>query len=240
MNLKELIIEYPQALSGDICDRLIREFEKSDDKIEGTSAAGYNPEIKDSTDLSISHFTHIPIWDELDSQIHEIFSPYVSKYVEHINSKLGYKFYTNMVIDSGYQIQRTISNGHYTWHTDDATVCLMDTATNEMDIGLETRFATYIFYLNDQKDNFEGGTTDFLFGDTIHSIIPERGKLLFFPANELYVHRGSVVTSGKKYLMTGWLSNTRSGKFEYSGMYSKQVCDAQIKKGKIPLSMKLL
>jgi len=240
MNLKDLIIEYPQALSGDICDRLIREFEKSDDKIEGTSGAGYNPEIKDSTDLSISCFTHIPIWDELDSQIHEIFSPYVSKYVEHINSKLGHNFYTNRIIDSGYQIQKTVSNGHYAWHTDDAQVCLMDTATDHYDIAIEVRFATYIFYLNDQKDNFEGGTTDFLFGDTIHSIIPEKGKLLCFPANDLYVHRGSVVTSGKKYLMTGWLSNARMANLKNGGSNSKQIRQSNINMGKTPLSMKLL
>jgi len=54
------------------------------------------------------------------------------------------------------------------------------------------------------NDDFDGGQTQF-FNDETCAIIPERGKLILFPANHMYIHRGDVVTDGAKYIMTGWM-----------------------------------
>ena len=67
------------------------------------------------------------------------------------------------------------------------------------------RLYTYIVYLND-RIGVEDGRTQFSFGDDIISIEAKAGKLLMFPANELYTHRGETLTTGEKYLMTGWIS----------------------------------
>jgi len=66
---------------------------------------------------------------------------------------------------------------------------------------------TYIYYLNDASE-FEGGRTQFRIGtgeDDIMSITPEKGKLILFPANCIFTHRGEPVTKGHKYLATGWV-----------------------------------
>ena len=91
----------------------------------------------------------------------------------------------------------------YTWHSDE-----WDSPVPDAVIGphqaLSYRFATYIFYLNDE---FEGGRTQFRFKDDIYSITPKQGMLLLFPATNFYFHRGETVTSGNKYIATGWLHN---------------------------------
>ena len=67
---------------------------------------------------------------------------------------------------------------------------------------MSERICTFIYYLS---DDFEGGRTQFYFNGDVHSVVPQKGKGLWFPANPLYVHRGEPVVSGEKYLLTGWI-----------------------------------
>ena len=158
-----------------------------------------------------------PDWREIDGRIYEEFSPNVKPYFEHLKKSLGavVQCTDTQIVDSGYQIQRTNVGQSYGWHTDDEYAACLDTLTHpirgEMDSGssgYQRRLFTYIFYLN---DGYEGGRTQFRVGpgeeDGIHSVIPEKGKLLCFPANFLFWHQGEPVTKGTKYLMTGWISD---------------------------------
>ena len=61
------------------------------------------------------------------------------------------------------------------------------------------RVITYLWYLNDVT---EGGETE-ICGD--YRIIPEKGKLLLFPATMDFPHRGIMPISNDKYIITGWL-----------------------------------
>jgi hypothetical protein len=62
------------------------------------------------------------------------------------------------------------------------------------------RAMAWMIYLN---DDFEGGGTEFKFQKHIEQ--PETGKLLLWPANFTHVHRGGMLLSGSKYILTGWL-----------------------------------
>ena len=55
-------------------------------------------------------------------------------------------------------------------------------------------------YLNDVDD---GGTTDFHYYDI--KIKPEKGKTLIWPSEWTHAHSGSVLKSGEKYIITGWI-----------------------------------
>ena len=63
----------------------------------------------------------------------------------------------------------------------------------------EYRVITYIFYLNDVND---GGETQFWNNE---KVIPEKGKLVLFPASWVYPHRGLMPKSSDKYIITGWI-----------------------------------
>lgn len=61
------------------------------------------------------------------------------------------------------------------------------------------RVAVWMFYLN---DDFEGGETEFLYYKK--RINPSKGTLLIWPAGLTHCHRGGLVLSGTKYVITGW------------------------------------
>ena len=93
--------------------------------------------------------------------------------------------------DCGYQIQKTSPNGGYIWHHDGQ----QGSYVRENGI----RWATYIWYLNDVK---EDGYTEFIDGTKIQ---PEEGKLILFPSVWPFYHRGYPPKCETKYIVTGWM-----------------------------------
>jgi Rps23 Pro-64 3,4-dihydroxylase Tpa1-like proline 4-hydroxylase len=90
---------------------------------------------------------------------------------------------------SGFTIKKYIKNiGKFTIHDD-----------FNIQINNDYRIITYLWYLNDV---FEGGETDFL--DKI-KIIPEKGKLIFFPSFWTHPHSALMPISNDKYIITGWI-----------------------------------
>lgn len=217
-NFRDLIVEYPNVISKDLCYEIISRFEDDTNKSSGQTADRSPSRAKISTDLHLSSYQQ---WSDIDDKIFELFGPYCKKYLEFLSNTFGgaVKPSKTQIMDSGYQIQRTMKGEYYRWHTDDQYCAIWDTITQPFveekgeviddtrSCGYERRLFTYIFYLN---DNFFGGKTQFQVGsseeDTI-SITPEQGKLLCFPANFLYPHQGAEVTAGVKYIMTGWVND---------------------------------
>jgi len=224
MDFKELIVEYPDTLPADLCDRLIEKFEKDrHHQVSGISAMGRASTAKISTDINFSRFVdEDEEWRALDSEVFECFGSKVSEYLQHLTDSFGYEIASPDVEDTGYQIQRTTPEGRYIWHTDDSTSIIANATAHPTEVQghlawYARRFATYIFYLNDQEGNFEGGLTQFKTGPgEIVEVVPERGKLIMFPANGLYPHQGCEVTKGSKYLATGWLRDLFVSTIEFS------------------------
>lgn len=191
----EYIFEIDDFFSEDFCKEIIKKFEEDPNKQPGETLGGVNKKQKDSTDLYI-----FPIslevedtWAEIrNSVMHHInkgFTMYI-KYLERNNLDPKYNI-GSLILHKGCidcpQIQRTDVNGFFDWHHD-----------NQIN-----RLFTYIVYLNDVEKNC-GGTTDFLCGK---SVLPKTGKLVIFPANITYPHKGEKLKRGVKYIMTGWLYN---------------------------------
>ena len=206
MNLQDYIITYDNVLTGEQCDRIIEKFEADDRKHAGVVGEGRVRDIKVSTDLQISGLED---WDELDKVFFDALAPKFSEYTEFLIDN-GMELNYSKMDDSGYQIQRTSIDGKYDWHNDHAIDYIDGSTVNEegqpLTAQYRRRFMTYIFYLNDQEGNFEGGRTQFQFGkdSEIFSYTPKKGTLLLFPATPMYRHRGERVTSGEKYIATGW------------------------------------
>ena len=217
MNLTDLIIEIDDTLDRDFCQSVVGKFDQDERTYDGHSGATVNTRVKVSTDLLISQ---LPDWSDEDAKFFEVLAPHVTSYLDMLSKELNIQS-SGFVVDSGYQIQRTSADGFYTWHSDDAYYTILDTEVDGSNSGttmaaIERRLFTYIFYLND-FDEFEGGETEFFLGNgNIHTIKAKPGKLILFPANFLFQHRGVNVTSGSKYLATGWVSDFPAYGVKYS------------------------
>ena len=175
------IVWFENALSVDFCKKVIRKFNKDENRYPGVTAGGYNPGIKQSEDLQISNLED---WKEEDKIFFESLNKNLGIYAKYLTDELGE--HCPLDIDTGYQIQKTKPGGFYHWHDDFAA----ESATMY-------RTLTYIWYLNSPRE----GYTEFSCGE---SIKPETGKLILFPATWDRSHRGTPPKT-IKYLCTGWM-----------------------------------
>ena len=217
----DLILEHHNAFSDEICDEMVERFEL-DDRANSGLAGIYGreytgPALKVSMDLEISLLED---WRDMDNRIFDILSPYISKYVKMLGEQFRYD-QIDYIKDLGYQIQRTDPGGYFNWHTDYNCQPLIDQLIRHNEghplICMRERIATYILYLNDRLEySDDDGTTEFKFGEEHKFIKAEKGKLLMFPANPLYPHRGVPLQNGVKYLMTGWVTRDITSKVQQS------------------------
>ena len=238
-SLNDFIVEYPNVLSDEFCDHLVAKFE---DNIQyscvGQTGTGLNAYEDDSRKTKIStdlFITNMSQFDEEDSTLCSALSESLMKYHRLMSGiSCTYDQVRNLT-DKGFQIQRTEVGGKYDWHTDEYVGAILSSVrrtkphrSGRVDAYAiyERRMYTYIFYLNDQSKDFEGGNTEFIVGldGEVRVVKPEKGKLIMFPANALCTHRGAPVTSGKKYLATGWVVNTIFSTGGDTELYTDELC----------------
>jgi hypothetical protein len=88
-----------------------------------------------------------------------------------------------------YKIQKTMpGQGYHIWHCENG---------EKMH---NNRLGVYTLYLNDIK---EGGETEFLYCS--RRVEAKTGRLVIFPANYPWTHRGNPPLKQTKYIMTGWI-----------------------------------
>jgi hypothetical protein len=93
-------------------------------------------------------------------------------------------------VDIGaFNIQKYRVGGHFSkLHTERASVFTMH------------RALVWMTYLNEVED---GGQTSFAHYRL--DVKPERGKTLIWPTDWTHAHTGNLVTTGVKYIVTGWM-----------------------------------
>lgn len=187
----EFIGVYDNVFSPMYCDKLIDYYEwcKNNNKTWG------RPEKElykkdDSTLLNPKNSEEITFTDEnLSGLIKEFnncfwnvcYKDYSETY-SVLNDYEGHTVYS-------YKIQKTLPGGGYhVWHCEDASK------------NFSRRIGVYILYLNDIE---EGGETEFLY--LSKRVAPKKGRLVIFPPNFPWTHRGNPPLSGEKYIMTGWI-----------------------------------
>ena len=187
------IWQVPNSLTDEFCDALIKKYEEDPghDIYQGVTGAGYNPNIKETSDLVISTSR---LWKEEDGIICKKVTEASNGYYCHVKKNVDNCVIFNDIMDltdTGYHIQKYIPNkGFYTWHND-----------YQFEDGKGSRILTFIWYLNTVEN---GGETEFTNGTTIKA---EKGKLVMFPSTWTYTHRGCMPYSNEKYILTGWLYN---------------------------------
>lgn len=189
--MNPFIWEKQNALSSEFCKETINKFERDLRKAPGQTLGGLDDTVKKSVDLGISGLCG---WENIDKVFCESLRESLHEYREYI--KQYHVYFSVDCTDTGYQIQRTIGGeGFYNWHHD---FC--------MNFSHGSRIITFIWYLNSVPG--PGGETEFIDGT---KIIPEEGKLIFFPATWNCTHRGIMPPKGSvKYLCTGWVYSMMS------------------------------
>ena len=169
------------ALPRSFCNNVIQKFELDDRKRQGQVGSGVRLDIKRSCDLSI---TGKEDWVSYDEAFFKSLNNALKEYLKFIPQEfIEFKALGRFEDDTGYQIQKTQPGDYYIWHHDQT----------------KTRLVTFIWYLNDIKDD---GYTEFIDGTRIQ---PEAGKLIIFPSTWDFLHRGVSPKTETKYLCTGWV-----------------------------------
>ena len=176
----------------ELCKKVIDFFENSTElQSKGSTGGGVDENIKKTTDITI--------WpNKIKDKDYEIFNEYFKNLHECFNDyKEQYSFLKTFVkkIDIGpFNIQRYLAGDHFAKvHSERTSISTLH------------RLFAWMTYLNDVDD---GGTTDFDYYKI--KIKPECGKTLIWPAEWTHAHTGSVLKSGKKYIITGWLHLTET------------------------------
>ncbi len=170
-----------------LCEEIIEYFEKNKNKqYQGKTTSGLNLETKDRQDISISP-------KELNLPENKIYKTYFNNLFEcYKDYNLQWPFLANIVkhLDIGiFNIGKYEPGQHF-----------QEVHCERCGLNTLHRLFAFMTYLNDVED---GGSTYFNHYDL--DIKPTKGLTLIWPAEWTHSHKGNVLNSGVKYIITGWL-----------------------------------
>jgi len=190
-NFENFVGIYDNYFSDELCNGLIEYFEWCNKN--NKSYKRFEPEkIKNDTSVNLNPTGIEEInfaWPNIGNVIGEFNDVFWSQcYAEYIKNYSVYGEYGEQTIYT-YKVQRTDPmGGYHIWHCEDG------------DRPFASRTGVYILYLNDVE---EGGETEFLYFSKRYK--PVKNRLMIFPSNFPWAHRGNPPLSGSKYIMTGWV-----------------------------------
>mgnify|MGYP001174229158 FL=1 len=201
------IKEYINAIPETLCKEIISKFEVDTDKHTGKCGDRVNLLHKKTTDLMVTQekIENDEQWANIETKITDKIGKYLEKYIfEHIageifNKKgkddcreitkiLGLEFKGGLRMN-GYKIQKYVPGGYFHPHSDDTPYT--------------KRLIAVLIYLNDVNSE-DGGSTRFYNG---RDIKPEIGKIVFFPSTWSYVHEGTELKRGVKYVISNFVES---------------------------------
>lgn len=184
----------PNALHKEVCREIIQAFELSTDRQQKGQVYTQNSEqnfnIKDSMDMSfIPEDLKDPIWGRLLHSIIDIVEIGLEDY--KIRFQKGLTQVDPFRISQGFNIQRyRPSQAFHGYHCERGGIPLSE------------RILVWMIYLNDVTDR---GETEFYYQH--HFERPKEGKLVIWPSDWTYLHRGIPSPTQTKYIITGWVDH---------------------------------
>ena len=173
--------------SNELCDELVAYFELNHEKHKrGRTEGGTNNDVKKSTDMSI-----LP--NEITLPQNQLLKRYFeSLFLCHKDYLVQWPFlesFAKKLVIGSFNIQRYNSGEHFQQiHTERSGFTSLH------------RILAWMTYLNDVE---QGGSTYFSHYDL--DIQPRKGLTLIWPAEWTHAHKGNLINTGSKYIITGWL-----------------------------------
>ena len=172
-----------------ICDEIISYYDKhKGEQRQGATGKGtINLNIKNRRDISITP-------QELNLKGNEIFNEYFKSLFElYKDYNKQWPFLASIVssLEIGmFNIGKYIPGQHF-----------QQIHTERTGLSSLHRLLAFMTYLNDVED---GGSTYFSHYDL--DIQPQKGLTIIWPAEWTHAHKGNIINSGSKYIITGWLT----------------------------------
>jgi prolyl 4-hydroxylase len=171
----------------ELCDEIVRYFELNTNKQKkGRTGGGLDQNIKKSVDIAI-----LP--NEIKLSRNQILNEYLDVlfacYKDYLLQWPFLTSFANKVQIGSFNIQRYQTGEHFQQlHSERTSIATLH------------RIFAWMTYLNDVD---EGGTT--FFSHYGLEIKPKKGLTLIWPAEWTHAHKGNVLHSGSKYIVTGWI-----------------------------------
>jgi len=182
LHTPSFIAEYPNALSNELCDKLIQ---------YADTCISMNPSLNRSTVDRGTDVYRRKDWFLFVHNLKDLALPIntaLDQCLEQYTDEYMGIFYTNRYSSFYQKLQITPpGGGFHNWHCEHASMDSME------------RVLAWTFYLNDIE---RGGETEFLHQRL--RIKPEKGKCVLFPASFTHSHRGNPPLADTKYIVTGW------------------------------------
>lgn len=181
----------PKALSPELCRGFIDTFETSEDRQSlgqiYRKNSESNSDIKQSVDISFTpKDLQDPKWGYLLSNLVPIVESGLNDYI--LRYRHGLTQVDPFRMSPVFNMQRyRPSEAFHGFHCERAGL-------NHLD-----RILVWMIYLNTLTD---GGETEFYYQH--HFERPEEGKLVIWPSDWTYLHRGIASSTQTKYILTGW------------------------------------
>lgn len=180
MKIEDYIVVFDDALTPEFCDEMIALYEKAKYRIER------NNDLMKFSEINILTCNS--------------FDPVKSEFVEKmVKCQLAYKNQVKAYIWPEKPLYETPrikkyeqGEGFFDWHIDAADV---DTAK---------RLLVMFWYLNDVE---EGGETLFVINEEILRVAPKKGRVVCFPPNFMFPHKGAMPKSGPKYVISSYVQH---------------------------------
>ena len=172
-----------------ICDQIISYYDehKKQHQQGATGKGTIDLKTKNRNDISLTP-------QELNLQGNEIFNEYFTALFElYKDYNKQWPFLASMVSSleiGSFNVGKYTPGQHFQKiHTERAGLASLH------------RLLAFMTYLNDVED---GGSTYFSHYDL--DIQPRKGLTIIWPAEWTHAHKGNIINTGSKYIITGWLT----------------------------------
>lgn len=188
------------VLSEELCGKFITAFEKSELKKDFESRTGDGSIHKKATDIYF-HDSLNAEWVVKESSLwYDILHQLNDCLIE--NQEIYYNMYPELNMTpplecSSFNMQRyKPGEGFANWHFDNC-------------YGPSKRVLTWLIYLNDVED----GGTELKYQNYVEKA--EQGKMIIWPSDWTFTHRGQVSYTKTKYILVGWFTEVDYSKFDF-------------------------
>jgi len=190
----DFIYKKNNCLSKELCEEFINKFENSGIKAAGVTrnskGIDLSNSVKKSTDISffIDDLTKLHI-EEGWGDLLDILTKKLKYNIDNYKDKFDILEDFGYITPISFNMQKyEPGEGFYEWHAERTSI------PKQL-----PRILVWMIYLNDVDD----GGTEFKYQN--HTEIAERGKLLIWPSDWPWTHRGQVSNTKTKYILTGWV-----------------------------------
>jgi len=180
--LKDLILELPKFLSEEDCDKFIAMFWNNPSKHHDGGVGDGEVDYTHKKATQWHPEVGSDLWCQLSAEVDRSIDQYYKR------SELLWR---GPLVSYDYSLRSYVKNdGWFNEHID----------VSPLDPLLLSRLYAIIIYLDDVE---VGGETEFTELD--YKVKPEKGKLLMFPCNHLYPHKGNKPISSGKHVFTAFV-----------------------------------